>query len=67
MKWLSNGGNVIETEASSILWMSDDARFCQTDSSDLAYQHCIVLCSYLVGCCPISDLFGKGKPILGEA
>ena len=23
--------------------------------------------SYLVGCCPISDLFGKGRPILGEA
>ena len=23
--------------------------------------------SYLVSCCPISDLFGKREPILGEA
>ena len=27
----------------------------------------LTLYSYLVGCCPISDLFGKGEPILGEA
>ena len=27
----------------------------------------MLLYSYLVGCCPISDLFGKGEPILGEA
>ena len=26
-----------------------------------------ILYSYLVGCCLISDLFGKGEPILGEA
>ena len=26
-----------------------------------------ILYSYLVGCCQISDLFGKGEPILGEA
>ena len=26
-----------------------------------------ILYSYLVGYCPISDLFGKGEPILGDA
>ena len=26
----------------------------------------LTLYSYLVGCCPISDLFGKGEPMLGE-
>ena len=26
-----------------------------------------VLYSYLVDCSPISDLFGKGEPILGDA
>ena len=26
-----------------------------------------LLYSYLVGCCSISDLFGKGESILGEA
>ena len=26
-----------------------------------------MLYSYLVGCCPISDLFGKGETILGKA
>ena len=26
-----------------------------------------ILYSYLVSCCPISDLFGKEEPILGEA
>ena len=35
------------------------------------FKFCIyifyILYSYLVGCCPISDLFGKGEPILGEA
>ena len=25
-----------------------------------------ILYSYLVGCCPIPDLFGKAEPILGE-
>ena len=25
-----------------------------------------IIYSYLVSCCPISDLFGKGEPILGE-
>ena len=24
------------------------------------------LYSYLVGCCPISDIFGKGEPILAK-
>ena len=25
-----------------------------------------ILCSYLVGCCLMSDLFRKGEPILGK-
>ena len=25
-----------------------------------------ILYSYLVGCCPLSDLFGNGEPILGK-
>ena len=28
-------------------------------------SECLVIYSYLVGCCPISDLFGE--PVLGEA
>ena len=32
----------------------------------LSEANCI-LCSYLVGCCPTSDLSRKGEPILGEA
>ena len=36
----------------------------------LAAENCkkcteLTIYSYLVGCCPISDLFGKGEPILG--
>ena len=26
-----------------------------------------IIYRYLVGCCPITDLFGKEEPILGEA